>query len=996
MNKKLIISELENLRDLYFNEVETSSDNLSEETIRSGYLNKVLDLFGWNLSTTMEVIQEKKLTGSTIMNRLKSIGSTHTKPDYRMLDRGILRMYLDAKIAPEDFRYSPDISFQIRSYGWSSQLDISMVTNFEHFKVYDTTFKPEEKMDSNYRAFSFTIDDLINEFDIYSQFLDREKVQNSSWDLTPFGIELHRADSKTLDDAFIELIGSFQLELANGLLTHNPRITESQLQYYTQIIINRMIFIRTLEDINLEPIGKLKEWLDNGKGFWNQFHKSSKNEFYLKYDGALFEEQLPSHIKINDDSFNEFIEELYGPTPYKFDVIEPEMIAEIYDLFLGKQLVIENKGTVSVENKKISPTGSVPTPSELASYLTNIVLELDEIDSISKIMDLKIIDPCAGSGSFLITAFDSILNRLHEIKGESELPYELIKSIVKNCLYGVDIDPVAIEVLKMTISLKLIMSNHKPVEPIENMLSDFEGNFQLGNSIVSTDIFDYSNIKLSQTEKIEQNPTDYSEIFPEIISQGGFTHVLTNPPYVEPKHFRKNWPETHKYFKETYISNSGKSDISLFFLEKVFDIVRTHGKVGIIIQKRFFNAGYGKNIRKWLAEKGYLSYVKEYNANNIFKSKITYIALLVGEKTKNEDIDYEISLDQVNSKRTNLIEIIEKKDDNLKFSNKELLTAPQWSYRYFKSALIINSLLANDFFTINGSKRFKVTVGPQVLDKSFYVLYAATFEDDNIVGKNKKGDKVCIEKELVKPLYENEKMNSFTNFEVEEISKYIIFPYDDEGNLIPIDKIKSEYPLSFKYFDYVKEESTNAFRKNPDEFYGYTRVQNINLIKNPKVFIPMTGKRVIASLSKSNIFGDNSNINAIVDKKNDITTLKAITVIMNSKIFNLLTIPLTGDASGGYYKMNKQFIGEVPIPILSLTEIRYLSTIYDKIEENIKLYYTVYGDRTNLVLRELQELQSEQNNFMLEKYNLSTEEISILQQDVDVRSLDWLKNTIWR
>ena len=46
-------------------------------------------------------------------------------------------MYIDAKAAPKDFRNSSDIAFQIRSYGWSSQVPLSMVSNFEYFAIYD-------------------------------------------------------------------------------------------------------------------------------------------------------------------------------------------------------------------------------------------------------------------------------------------------------------------------------------------------------------------------------------------------------------------------------------------------------------------------------------------------------------------------------------------------------------------------------------------------------------------------------------------------------------------------------------------------------------------------------------------------------------------------------------------------------------------------------------------------------------------------------------------
>lgn len=399
---------------------------------------------------------------------------------------------------------------------------------------------------------------------------------------------LNKGDSKSLDTDFLDLISAFRIRLGEAIYKNNSNLGTRKIQYFIQIIINRILFVRILEDMGMEPENKLIDWLENGRGFWKQFHQCSKSEFYLKYDGALFEQQIPNAINIEDAYFRDFIISLYGKSPYRFDVIEPSLIAEIYDIFLGEELIF-GKDTIKISYKKLSPTGSIPTPTELSTYISNKVLNLQNYNTIEEILeDIKILDPCAGSGSFLVVAYDCIVSRIVEIKKDDELSYELLKKIVKNCIYGVDIDPIAIEVLKMTISLKLIMSNYEPVEPIENMLSDFEKNFQLGNSIVNKDILDFKDGQFPIEERIEQKPTNYNEIFPEIMSNGGFTHILTNPPYIEPKHYRKMWPATYDYLKDKYVSNVGKSDVSLFFLERIFDLIKEEGKVGLVIQRRFF------------------------------------------------------------------------------------------------------------------------------------------------------------------------------------------------------------------------------------------------------------------------------------------------------------------------------------------------------------------------------------------------------------------------
>lgn len=997
--KKTIVDKLKDLRNQFYDEIEKRPENFSEEYIRSAYLNKVLEIFGWNIYDTSEIIQEKVIKNKETRRNLNSISSKHTKPDYQLLDRGVLKLYFDAKNARINFLENESISFQIRSYGWSSGLRFSIVSDFEYFRVYDTRTKPDVNMAADYQTITFSIDDLINMPDLYFQFLSKEKIQNNNWNLKPFSVEIKEGYLKSIDHDFIELIKELQINLANGMIKSNSSMTPSDLQYYAQIIINRLLFHRILESINYEPEGKLLEWITNGKGFWNQFNDSCMREYYEKYDGAMYEFCIPSTVQIADIYFEEFINSLYGYTPYRFDAIEPEFIAEMYDYFLGKELSINNN-KINIENKEFLPNGSVPTPPELAGYVVENVLNCREFKTEKDLLELKILDPCAGSGTFLITSLDILIKKLKEIKGVEILSYESIKNIVKSCLYGVDIDPIAIEVLKMTISLKLVLTKHLKPEPLDKILNEISYNFRLGNSIVGSDI--NKKHKLSARTLMMQIPTDYADIFPEIMEDGGFTHIFTNPPYIEPKYYKSEWPVIYEYLRDRYLIKKGKTDVSMFFLERAFELLRYDGELGIVIQKRFFTTDYGKKMRDWLAKNKFIVGIKEYMSNSIFRYKTTYIAIIHCKKSKNKSLSYNASISEVDNDRSNLIEIINNVDFSRMITQEELSESPNWSYRYFKNASIISKLINDEgFYTINNSNKLKVTVGPQALDKQYYFIRNAKQNNGVIKGEisykdpdtnNKTVKIIKIEKDLAKRIYENNNLNSFENFRKDVDSTYLIFPYDNNAKLLDVNVLKSNYPLAYKYLKWMDSKSTNERRKEPNEFYGYTRNQNLKYISYAKIFIPMTSKRVIASLSEGNVYGDNSNINAIIDVVNDdINLLKALTVILNSEMFSLLAICLSGEARGSYYKMNKQFIGEVPIPKLNKDETSYLSNVYDNIIKTIDLYDIAYGNQKNYVYQALKKLQSEQNRFIENKYNLKKCEIDVLKDGINLKSLNWLE-----
>ena len=103
-------------------------ENISEETIRA-WINEFLSVFGWDVQDTHQVMQEKVLRGEA-RERLNTIHSRHRKPDYTLVNHGIIKSFLDAKDLDVNIFDSCETAFQIRSYGWSAQVPCAFVTNF--------------------------------------------------------------------------------------------------------------------------------------------------------------------------------------------------------------------------------------------------------------------------------------------------------------------------------------------------------------------------------------------------------------------------------------------------------------------------------------------------------------------------------------------------------------------------------------------------------------------------------------------------------------------------------------------------------------------------------------------------------------------------------------------------------------------------------------------------------------------------------------------------
>ena len=457
MNDLYPIYKIEKLKADFDSYIESQNSYISEEKIRSGYINKLLEILGWNISNPNEVVEELILQGLA-EDKLNFINSKHRRPDYLLCKDGIGRLFIEAKSSDVNFKDSYEIAFQIRSYSWSKGLPIGIVTNFREFCVYDTSFEPHINQDPQYRTILFTIDDLINEYDRYSRYLSKNFIYNSFSDL-----EYLFSDKKvgnlyrTLDESFFILLDRFRVKLGEGIYKNTPDISNTKLNYYVQIIINRILFIRILEDLNIEVRGTLYSFL-SCKNFWVEFVDKANTDYYEKYDGAIFSEVLPA-FKLDNALFEDFIQAITIDSPYRFDVIKSEFLAEIYDVFLGKQLCI-NDGVVTSLFSALSPEGTVPTPSVLSKYICDKTILLDNVTKLKELFDIKILDPCVGSGTFILSSMDKLVEKYKAITNYKTVTVEDVKLIIQNCLYGIDINLTALEVLKMTIALKLVICNY--------------------------------------------------------------------------------------------------------------------------------------------------------------------------------------------------------------------------------------------------------------------------------------------------------------------------------------------------------------------------------------------------------------------------------------------------------------------------------------------------------------------------------------------------------
>ena len=970
---------------------------ISEETIRT-WINEFLLIFGWDVRDTNQVLQERVLHGAQ-QQRLQEINSPHRKPDYILLNGTNIKSFVDAKSLDIDIFTSKEASYQIRSYGWSAQSPCAFVSNFEQFVIYDTRFVPEPDQDANLGTIQLVIDDYTKNFDILFDHLWHDNICSNHLEEL-YAVNAIEGHNK-VDSQFMIILSSFRKALANNLFHNNPELVRSDvaLNYYTQVILDRIVFIRVCESKGIEEQEKLKHFAQSPEGFWNSFKNSCYMEFFEHYDGAMFaRDENFQKLCLDNSVLVSFIEKLYYPYPYRFDVIPVKVIANIYEEFLGKQLIIDN-GTVKeiTKDEYVRTNGAVPTPEHIVDMVCKQTLSLKDIHSIDELLKVKILDPCCGSGVFIVSCYEHLADLMIQMlkKNEEEqrkhpdfffisngqwmLTITGRRAIVTNCIHGIDCDEAAIEVTKMSLALKIVDGNN-PVawERIgafgDKVLREIADNIKLGNTLVDVDI------KLTPEQVGSIKPLDIRRTFANVFeSTTGFSYIIGNPPYVETKHYKAAQPVMHAYLSERYTTFEGKADLAVLFIERCLHLLNDNGKLGFIIQRRWFRTDYGRMTRLLITSGKHLHKLIDFKATNIFKGRIVYASIMVLSQAKCDNIQYYYMPNEASAIKS----LFENSDSKGHFKSCSFTNIPNqtgdgtWAFDSYVIAQI-GKRLRNDCGTLAEYPYLTIKDGIQALWKKIYHITNAHFEADVIIGQNGFKERVCVEAAAVRGVIYNRVFYPFKNVEPDA---YCIFPYVGASTKsIPFSELQSVYPLLYNYLLQNEERIKNNVEcRCGDVWHTFTREHNQTMYYVDKIIIPMTARDTIATfISDKGLYMDNANVwfISVSGARHDV--MKAITCIINSTIFSVLGKAGANPQSGGYYKFNKQFLAPIPFPCRKIVSgaqaVNQLSALYDEISNLQDRYITATPGGKEVITHTLSAKWTKLDDICYSLYEVTQEE----------------------
>ena len=542
--------------------------SFSEAAVRHQFIDPFFAALGWDVNNTQgfaeqykEVVHEDKVL----------VGDATKAPDYSFRIGKERKFFVEAKKPSVNIKHDIEPAYQLRRYAWSAKLPLSILTDFEEFSVYDCRMRPDKSdKAATGRILLLNFTDYVARWDEIAGIFSKAAVWQGALDRFAVAKAGKRGTAE-VDDEFLAEIERWRELLARNLVLRNPHLRSHDVNWAVQQTIDRIVFLRICEARTLETYEQLRALLNGGHTYarlWELFRRAD-----LRYNSGLFHfseergraeapDTLTPGLEIDDRVLKDIIEHLYYPqSPYEFSVLPADILGHVYERFLGKVIRLTPGRQVKIEEKpEVRKAGGVYyTPTYIVDYIVRqtvgpLLEGKTPAHGRSPGSPPRVADIACGSGSFLLGAYQYLLDwhlayyleeperwlkgkrpALERVSGgATRLTIEERKRILMDHLYGVDIDPQAVEVTKLSLLLKVLEGEGVAGQlslGVERVLPDLGRNIKCGNSLIGPEFYD-GKLDLPDDETVGRvNAFDWKKEFPEVMAAGGFDAVIGNPPY---------------------------------------------------------------------------------------------------------------------------------------------------------------------------------------------------------------------------------------------------------------------------------------------------------------------------------------------------------------------------------------------------------------------------------------------------------------------------------
>lgn len=973
---------------------------VKEAHIRQSLIDPFFMALGWDVHNESQTAPQYR---EVIPEDSLEIEGQQKAPDYAFRVGSQPKFYTEAKKCGININADPGPAYQLRRYGWSAKVALSLLTDFEELGVYDCTLRPRPSDKASHaRIQYYRFEEYPDRWRELWDYFSREAVWSGAFD--QYAASKRKRGTSEVDDEFLKEIEGWRDELARNVALRNPAISLEDLNAAVLLTIDRIVFLRMAEDRGIEPYEQLLT-LSERPDIYARFMSDLCRRADRKYNSGLFHFQKESgvpdapdritpNLAIDDKAFKPILQSLYFAfgSPYHFGVMPVEILGTVYERFLGKVIRLTAGHQAKIEEKpEVRKAGGVYyTPSYIVDYIVNNTVGkkieerspqqlAGEKDSVA----FRVLDMACGSGSFLLGAYrcllDHCLKWYTENKPDSHkqavwkdlrrggwrLTIEEKKRILITHIFGVDIDPQAVEVSKLSLLLRVLegetdQSFGRQMQLFEDRaLPNLSDNLKCGNSLIGPDYFT-GRLDIDPEELKRVNPFDWKLAFPEAMQAGGFDCVIGNPPYIRIQTMKEWAPLEVDIYKDLFrAGRMGNYDIYCVFIEQGLKLLSANGQLGFICPHKFFNAKYGEALRSIVADGQHLSRVIHFGDQQVFDGATTYTCLLFLNKSPARECRL-AKVDDLSAWRasgTAAEGIVRAKQ----------VTASEWNFAVGACASALRRLNEIKTKLSDVAHIFQGLVTGA--DRVFVVPTAAV-----------------IEAGLTKPLLLT---GNLTAYAPPIPSARLIFPYEirnGKAELIPAYMLKKTFPNGWAHINEHREELMNRERGKwrHDRWYALGRSQNLTQMDAVKLVIQVTAQRPTVLLDERGLYmtGGGSGPFYGIRPKDTSFPIKYLLAILNSKLFGWIVKAQSTNLRGGYIKFSKQYIETAPIVMLGkeFAHSRMISLVDTMLTLHRQLNDAKSEKLNDVIQRQMHATDSEIDRLVYELYGLTDDEIKIVEE----------------
>jgi hypothetical protein len=1013
------------------------SKTYNETELRNHFVNPFFEALGWDVQgkKCAPDRQEVKVEG------LFKLDDKSEKPDYSFLLFDNFMGSMKRKFFVEVKRPSVNIesgiypALQIRGYAWSANLPVSILTDFEEFSVYYGLSQPfKDDKPTKSRLLYLRYDQYAEKWPEIAALFSREAILNGSLDKYVRSLPQKRGD-KRVDAALLEDISKWREMLAKNIALHNPELDTMSLNYSVQAIIDRIMFLRICEDRGIERYMRLKDLLNGDRVyprlcelFRRADERYNSGIFHFKKEtGRDNPDTITLNLNIDDGTLKEIIKHLYFPeSPYAFSVLPAEILGQIYEQFLGKVIRLDESHNAWVEDKpEVKKAGGVKyTPVYIVEAIVSKTLgpTLKGRTPLEVVL-ITVLDPACGSGSFLIVAYQYLLDwhrdwyvqnlvpllqsglkpsspEIRRLlpgvetskkgrKKEPELPvyqgrdgeWKLTtaerKRILLNNIYGVDIDRQAVEVTKLSLLLKVLEGENE--ETIskqltlfqERALPDLSNNIKCGNSLIGWDILK-DNPGMGQEAIDRINPFDWEKEFPEVFLRGGFSVVIGNPPYVR----QEMLGEFKDYFQKHYQVYQGTADLYTYFIERGISLLSNGGKFSYIVANKWIRSNYGEPLRRWLKAQ-HIEEIVDFGDLPVFQGATTYPCIIRISKdtplpnfeaTKVDTLDF-----------TSLDDYVREHHYTV---NQLTLDDKGWSLASVQAQALLDKLRAVGI-SLNEYVSGKIYYGIKTGFNEAFIIDNKT--KDKLIAEDPKSD------EIIKPFLSGRDVRRYQPLQGDRYLIYIPwhFPLQDDPAITGASE-KAENQFKIQYpaiYNHLFKYKNSLLKRNAAETgirYEWYALQRFaseysEEFDKPKIAYPDVCERPEFTLDEDGWYLNKTCFMITVPDKH-------LLGILNSSVIHFIIKWIIPELRGGFYTLGRIYLETFPIPTIDTTNtssianhVRMVSLVDQMLSLRKQLKEARTPHEQTSLQRQIEATDGQIDALVYELYGLTEEEIRIVE-----------------